>query len=86
MESTSIRGSANRQDLITHRLDATVQRLDAVDERLLEMNEQLHKLGSKFDEHSIVLAKLDTKMNIVLGILGTAGVGASVLLVRLLGG
>ena len=60
------------------------QRLDAIDRRLDAMDQRLDALHSKIDTQAILLARLDTKMNIIMGMLGAAGAGASFLLIRLL--
>ena len=48
------------------------------------MDRRLDSLDSKVDTQAILLARLDTKMNIIMGIFGVAGAGASFLLIRLL--
>ena len=98
MPSVKIRGTANEQDIITHRLDGVDTRLDGIDKRLDGMDTRLDGMDTRLDgmdtrldgidkrlhEKSVVLARLDTKMNIVMGILGAAGAGACFLLIRLL--
>ena len=70
MGSSAIPGSAKEHSLTDQRFDAIDQRLDAID--------------SKVDTQAILLARLDTKMNITMGMLGVAAAGASFLLIRLL--
>ena len=91
MGSSAIPGSAkehsltdHRFDAIDQRFDAMDQRLDAIDRRLDAMDQRLDALDSKVDTQAILLARLDTKMNITMGILGVAAAGASFLLIRLL--
>ena len=73
-----------RFDAIDQRFDAIDRRLDAMEQRLDAMEQRLDALDSKVDTQAILLARLDTKMNIIMGILGAAGAGASFLLLRLL--
>ena len=96
MGSSVIPGSAKEHSLTDHRVDAIDQRfdaidrrfdamdrrLDAIDRRLDAMDQRLDALDSKVDTQTILLARLDTKMNITMGMLGVAG--ASFLLIRLL--
>ena len=91
MGSSVIPGSAKEHSLTDHRVDAIDQRFDAIDrrldameQRLDAMEQRLDALDSKVDTQAILLARLDTKMNIIMGILGVAGAGASFLLIRLL--
>ena len=91
MGSSVIPGSAKensltdqRFDAIDQLFDAIDQRFDAIDRRLDAMEQRLDALDSKVDTQAILLAKLDTKMNITMGMLGVAGAGASFLLLRLL--
>ena len=70
-----------RLDAIDRRFDAIDQRFDAIDRRLDAMEQRLDALDSKVDTQAILLARLDTKMNIIMGMLGA---GASFLLIRLL--
>ena len=71
-----------RFDAIDQRFDAIDRRLDAMEQRLDAMEQRLDALDSKVDTQAILLARLDTKMNIIMGILGVAA--ASFLLIRLL--
>ena len=82
MGSSVIPGSAKEHSLTDHRVDAIDQRFDAIDRRLDAMEQRLDALDSKVDTQAILLARLDTKMNIIMGMLGVAG--ASFLLIRLL--
>ena len=84
MGSSVIPGSANEHSLMDQRLDTMDQRLDAIDQRLAQMTGRLDQLDAKVDGNAILLAKLDTKMNIVMGMLGAAGASAFFLLVRML--
>ena len=84
MGSSVIPGSAKEHSLTDHRVDAIDQRFDAIDRRLDAMEQRLDALDSKVDTQAILLARLDTKMNITMGMLGVAGAGASFLLLRLL--
>ena len=77
MGSSAIPGSAKEHSLTDQRFDAIDRRLDAIDQRL-------DALDSKVDTQAILLARLDTKMNITMGMLGVAAAGASFLLIRLL--
>ena len=77
MGSSALPDSAKEHSLIDQRFDAIDRRLDAMDQRL-------DALDSKVDTQAILLARLDTKMNIIMGMLGVAGAGASFLLLRLL--
>ena len=77
MGSSAIPDSAKEHSLTDHRLDAIDRRFDAIDQRF-------DALDSKIDTQAILLARLDTKMNIIMGMLGVAGAGASFLLIRLL--
>ncbi len=73
-----------RFDAIDRRFDAIDQRFDAIDRRLDAIDQRLDALDSKVDTQAILLARLDTKMNIIMGMLGVAAAGASFLLIRLL--
>ena len=73
-----------RFDAIDHRFDAIDQRFDVIDRRFDAIDQRVDALYSKGDAQAILLARLDTKMNIIMGILGMAGAGASFLLIRLL--
>ena len=77
MGSSAIPDSAKEHSLTDHRFDAIDRRLDAIDQRL-------DALDSRVDTQAILLARLDTKMNIIMGMLGVAAAGASFLLIRLL--
>lgn len=70
MASSASPDRGNGNDLICHRLNS-------LDERVGRLEESVSGLG-------ITAARLDTKMNIVLGILGAIGSGATFLLIRLL--
>ena len=82
MGSSVIPGSAKEHSLTDHRVDAIDQRFDAIDRRFDAMDRRLDAIDSKVDTQTILLARLDTKMNITMGMLGVAG--ASFLLIRLL--
>ena len=84
MGSSAIPGSAKEHSLTDQRFDAIDQRFDAIDQRLDAIDQRLDALDSKVDAQAILLARLDTKMNIIMGMLGVAGAGASFLLIRLL--
>ena len=91
MGSSAIPGSAKehsltdqRFDAIDQRFDAIDQRFDAIDQRFDAIDQRLDAIDSKVDAQAILLARLDTKMNIIMGMLGVAGAGASFLLIRLL--
>ena len=63
--------------LIVHRLNATEQRLDNMGERPDQLEATLGGLR-------VSVGKIDTRINVVLGIHGAIGSGASFLLIRLL--
>ena len=75
-----------RLDTIDQRLDAVDQRLDAMDQRLAAMDGRIGQLDSRVGALAVLVARMDTKINIVMGILGAIGAGASFLLIRLLAG
>ena len=81
MGSSAIPDSAKEHSLTDQRLDAIDQRFDAIDQRLDAID---RRLDSKVDTQAILLARLDTKMNIIMGMLGVAAAGAFFLLLRLL--
>ena len=82
MGSSAVPDSAKEHSLTDHRFDAIDQRLDAIDQRFDAIDQRLDAIESKIDTQAILLARLDTKMNIIMGMLGVAG--ASFLLIRLL--
>ena len=73
-----------RFDAIDQRFEAIDQRFEAINRHLDAMEQRLDALDSKVDTQAILLARLDTKMNITMGMLGVAGAGAFFLLLRLL--
>ena len=77
MASTATPDGASESSLIVHRLNAMEQRLDSMDE-------QQDQFGATLGGLSVSVGKIDTKINVVLGILGAIGSGASFLLIRLL--
>ncbi len=77
MPSPAMPDGASESSLIVHRLNAMDQRIERMDERLDRVETTLGGL-------CVSVGKTDTKINIVLGILGAIGSGASFLLVRLL--
>ena len=80
-----------RLDGMDQRLDSMDQRLDSMDQRLDSMDQRLDRVDGRLDRVEATLGglcvsagKTDTKINIVLGMLGAIGSGASFLLIRLL--
>ena len=91
MPSPALPDGASESSLIVHRLNAMDQRLDGMDQRLDGMDKRLDGMDKRLDRVettlgglSVSVGKTDTKINIVLGILGAIGSGASFLLIRLL--
>ena len=83
MGSPAIPG-VNENSLIVHRLEEIDERFDRLELRLDKLEERLGQLEATVGALAVAVAKMDTKINIVMGILGAAGAGVFFLLFRLL--
>ena len=77
MASSASPNRGNGNVLILHRLTGMDERIGRVVGRVSSLEDAVRNL-------KVAVGKIDTKMNILLGILGAIGSGASFLFIRLL--